>query len=805
MARKPKRRRGLIASVAVAAGYAAVLLGGAGVAGGMFWLNASVPNLDGTYPLAGLGAQAEVLRDANGIPLIVAQSDTDAYAALGFIHAQDRLWQMELQRRTAKGQLAAIAGEDAFRSDRFMRTLDVAGRAERQFARLAPDVRAAFQAYADGVNSWLGVPGQRLPPEFALAGFEPEPWAASDGLLWGGLMAIHLSGSWRAQYQRMRLANRLAPERIDELLEELGPDGGQQAASVPKAVAPPATLARLAENALPPPPADSQSGSNAWVLGGSLTRSGKPLLANDPHLEFGAPILWYLARIETPGLSLAGATVPGVPFHILGHNGNVAWGLTAAEADLQDLYLEPLRPGGYQTPTGVRPFITRSETIAVRDRPPVTIEVRSTRHGPVLSDILGGPPATDYALAMAATFMADDDLTPEAIYRLNRAATVPAAIQAMKSLHAPAQNVFLADRQGAIAQLLAGRVPDRGPAPRPAGPFNGADSAFDWRGWIPFDDMPRAVDPAGGRLGNANERPALPGIERVNGRWGANYRAPRLNSLLADLGPGEADAAAMAAMQMDSVSLDARELVPLLLDAAGPWPERQAILDPLRQWDGAMDRARMEPLVYMAWLRALNRAIYQDDVGPLFTEMWSHRPRFVARVLSGAQAWCDDITTPAVEDCRTVARQALDDAVADLERRFGPRTAEWRWGKAHLAVFDHPMLRGIPLLGGLAGPRIENDGGPETLNRGAVRLGDDDAPFANVHGPGFRAVYDLADLDASRFIIATGQAGNPLSPHYQNLMERWRNGAAVSLGGTLDERRAAARNRVLLNPPAVQP
>ncbi|MDA0675316.1 MAG: penicillin acylase family protein [Proteobacteria bacterium] len=794
----------MIASVAVAAGYAAVLLGGAGVAGGMFWLNASVPNLDGTFLLPGLAAPAEVVRDANGIPLIIAQSDTDAYAALGFIHAQDRLWQMDLQRRAAKGQLAAIAGEDAFRSDRLMRTLDVAGRAERQFAGLAPDVQAAFQAYANGVNAWLGVPGQRLPPEFALAGFEPEPWVASDGLLWGGLMAVRLSGSWRAQYLRMRLAKRLAPERIDQLLDEPGQGGGQLAA-VPAANAPPSTLARLADNALPPPPASSESGSNAWVLDGSLTRSGKPLLANDPHLEFGAPILWYLARIETPGLSLAGVTVPGLPFHILGHNGNVAWGLTTAEADLQDLYLEPLRPGGYQTPSGVRPFVTRTETIAVRDRPPVTIEVRSTRHGPVLSDVLGGPPATDYALALAATFMADDDLTPEAIYRLNRAATVPAAIQALRTFHAPAQNVFLADRQGAIAQLLAGRVPDRGPSPRPAGPFDGADDAFDWRGWIPFDDMPRRVDPAGGRLGNANERPALPGIERINGRWVANYRAPRLNDLLAAVAPGQADAAAMAAMQMDTVSLAARELVPLLLDAAGPWPERQAILDLLRQWDGAMDRARMEPLVYMAWLRALNRALYQDDVGPLFGEMWSYRPRFVGWVLTGGHAWCDDITTAPAEDCGAVVRHALDDAMADLERRFGPRVAEWRWGKAHLAVFDHPMLRGIPVLGGLAGPRIENDGGPETLNRGAMQISDEDTPFANVHGPGFRAVYDLADLDASRFIIATGQAGNPLSPHYQNLMERWRNGAAVSLGGTLDDRRASARNRVVLQPPAAQP
>ena len=457
--------------------------GGVGL---LLWLRASLPRLDGRLALPGLHGTVTVARDAFGIPRISAGDEHDGYFALGFVHAQDRLWQMEAQRRVGAGRLAELVGEPGLPSDRFMRTLGLYRLAEATYRDLDPPVRAAIDAYGEGVNAWLSTRDRPLPPEFQLLGATPEAWRPADTLVWGKLMALQLAGNWRDELLRARLAARLPPERMRVLWPEgaaaegptiqgLGDTAGALLAGLPEVVMP-----RLA--------------SNIWVVSGALSETGKPILANDPHLALQAPILWYLATLSVPGLEVSGATVPGVPFHLMGHNRGMAWGFTTTSSDTMDLFIERLEGAdAYLTPDGPQPLETRPETIRVKDRPDVVITVRTTRHGPLVTDALTQPPPLPMALAAAA--LAPGDRTVQAMWKLNRATGWDEFVAAMADFHAPQQNVAMAAIDGTIGIYSPGRVPIRrqgdGTVPRP-----GWTGEFDWTGWIPFDQLPHARDPA---------------------------------------------------------------------------------------------------------------------------------------------------------------------------------------------------------------------------------------------------------------------------------------------------------------------
>jgi len=360
---------------------------------------------------------------------------TDAYRALGYVHAQDRFWQMESMRRMGRGRLAEILGPKALPSDRMMRLLGMSRLVERQFRILEPETRRALEAYAEGVNGWLDNRRQALPVEFSVLGFGPEPWTASDSLIWGRVMAYQMSASWRDEMRRAQMLSRISDAQI---LSFWYPDiYVQRSSGIPVRHTRVAgtgfderLLSRLAD--LAPPLSSAPTGaSNAWAVNGKMSGTGKPLLANDPHLGFGLPIMWYLAYIETPELTLSGATVPGVPFTILGHNGRVAWGMTSTQSDQQDIFIERLSSdgAGYLTPDGGSLAIEHCrETISVKGQADEVLDVRMTRHGPVISDLVGNlddvaGPGT--VLSLSAVFLEPDDTTPDALYRMNRAMDWP--------------------------------------------------------------------------------------------------------------------------------------------------------------------------------------------------------------------------------------------------------------------------------------------------------------------------------------------------------------------------------------------
>jgi penicillin amidase len=514
------------------------------------------------------------------------------------------------------------------------------------------------------------------------------------------------------------------------------------------------------------------SASNEWAVDGRHSATGAPLLAGDPHLAFGFPAIWYLARIETPQGVLAGATAPGVPFMVLGHNGHIAWTFTTSGADVQDVFIEtPAGEGQYQTPDGPRPFAVREERIKVRGEADQILMVRETRHGPVVSDLraTGGP-----ILAVAMANLAPGNMAAAGLLALNQAQDVEAAGRAAALITSPVQTLLVADRER-IAMYVTGRVPIRRAGDGFA-PVRG-DGSHDWTGWASSDQLPHIVAPASGRLVNANDRIAPPDFPVFLGRdWFGDWRSSRIRELLD--GSDRHTPADFARMQLDVRSSFARQILPALQAVPAPSadPEGRAAraLALLKDWDGSMTMDAPQPVIFNAWVHRFYNLVLQqagidpNDGGPL--------AEFIAYVLSPAGAHrCGG-------DCTASLRSALGDAIRDLVARIGGDPTQWRWGEAHQAVFAHPILRGLPVLGALSTLSIPTPGDDTTIDRGGYSY----SQFQSVHGPEYRGVYDLADLDRSLFIMAPGQSGNPLSRHASDFLTRWRDGATITLGPKAD-------------------
>ncbi len=484
-------KRLLVWGLRVLAGL--VLLLALSLAGAFLWLRGSLPQTEGTIAIAGLAAPVEVLRDSDGIVTIRAQGEADGARALGYVHAQDRLWQMDFMRRAGAGRLAEVVGPAALPHDRLMRTLGLYRVARTNLEILPPETRVLLNAYAQGVNADLEHPPRAWPLPFHLLappyGYRPEPWRPTDSLVWSRIMALRLAGNWPDEILRARLSQRLSPEQIDFLWPDY-PAAARSTIPDLAALLDGLPLDRLARETSWIA-AESQA-SNSWVVAGGRTTSGLPILANDPHLSLDAPGQWYLARIETPELTLTGATAPGLPFMVFGHNGRIAWGFTNTHGDVQDFFIEKVvrgDPSRYLTPDGTRAFETRDETIHVAGAESERLTVRSSRHGPIISDVsqrARHAAAPDTVLALAWTALRGDDRTAAAFHGMNRARDWSEFRAALRDFHGPQQNIVYADTTGAIGFMAPARIPIRkrgdGRAPVP-----GWSGDYDWTGFIPFE------------------------------------------------------------------------------------------------------------------------------------------------------------------------------------------------------------------------------------------------------------------------------------------------------------------------------
>ncbi len=799
---------------------------GAVAAGALYWVVArSLPDLSGEVTVAGLEQDVRIIRDTHGVPRILAGTDNDALFALGYVHATDRLWQMDLSRRVAQGRLAERFGERALATDRLMRALDLDGHAARSLDSLKAQTRVHLDAYAAGVNARIdeiGSPGAGA-PEFVLFSGELDPWTPADSLSVLKTMAFQISmPSLLHETARGRLSLALEPEQMRDLHPEYPADGiDALPATEDKAILPrnrqrpldlpPATEPKTMRRAdVAPVEADDALGflgladvrmagaSSAWAVDGSRTAGRAPLLASDPHLPFTAPSVWHPAQLTAPGLSVIGATLPGLPAIAFGRNENIAWGLTATQLDDMDVFIEridPDDPDQYIAPDGPLPFEVRMETVEIADGEALDLTLRRTRNGPVLPlDTAGLAAVTPegHVPALAWTALADDDTTIEALLTLNRVTSAEQAIDTAGQVIAPALNLVVADME-TVGITVAGRAPLRRFTSPMQGrlPAPGWTDRNDWIGWLPESALPRLIEPESGAVANANNRIGnAPFPRHLSYDWDAPYRINRIEQLLNGREAHSMDS--FKAMQADTISGVARALLPLI--GAPLWEGdadgddlRTRMLEKLRLWNGDMSEHAAEPLVFAAWLDALLPRLVSDELGAAESSFRGPRPLFLERVfkdVDGASRWCDNVETEDdTETCDQMASASLDEALERLVKRFGPDEEAWRWGVAHQAVHKHQTLGDVSRgflglrfdLGDLVNITVETGGGDDTLNRGVMARGGPD-PFRNVHGAGFRAVYDFSDPERSQFMVATGVSGHPLSPHYANLTPLWRLG-----------------------------
>lgn len=744
-------------------------------------LHRSLAQQTGKISLAGLEAPVDVVRDRWGVPHIFAQSQHDALFAEGFVHAQDRLWQMEFSRRMGRGRLAEILGQPVVTLDRVARVANFAALAQQTVSALPTSAQQALLAYSAGVNAFLRGHHGPLPPELALLGINPEPWTPEDSVILIKLMALQLSANAWSELFNTKFLQSHTERELAALRPELPPLPSLESLYGIK-------LPKKSALGMTRP---LQGASNNWVVNGQWTKSGKPLLANDPHLGLSIPSVFYLAHLAIGGRNIIGASLSGVPGIILGRNDTLAWAFTNTGSDVQDFTLEKLSvetPGHYVTASGKRPFSMREEEIRVRGGKPLHETYRVSQHGPIVPADL--PLIRDiipkgYALALNWDALKANDLTIAAGLGMMQAPDGASFVRALEPYVAPMQNMVYADAFGHIGLIAPGHVPVRAPGDDTHGllPVPGWKPGYEWTGIIPFADLPQRADPAEGYIVTANNKIVDDRYAHfLSYEWDPGARAKRITDLLT--ARRDHDAASFAAIQRDAVSLNASRLLPMLLARLAPFPKLdldREILGLLSRWDGSMAADRPEPLIFAAWMReinlALNKNIGEDAADPMGG--WAFP--IIARIGSddsGAMQFCGGDRTR--EACDRVLHRSFEEMVRNLRMLQGEWPSKWRWGVAHRAQMQNQPLGTLPILGSLINRAIASDGGADTINRGITRIDSSD-PFSNIHGSTYRAVYDLADPDKSLFMISTGQSGNPLSPHYDDLVRPWAKGEYIPM------------------------
>ena len=779
-------------------------------AGGVYvYLRQSLPVTSGDISVAGITAPVEIVRDADAIPHVIAKTKADALYGLGYVHAQDRLWQMEFQRRIGHGRLSEVFGEATIPQDRFLRTVGFGRAARSAWQHLPDDAKAQVNAYLAGVNAFIATHhGRALPPEFTLLRFEPQPFTPEDVIVWVKMMAWDLSANYSLELMRHDIEARVGAERMADLLPPYARDW---LSIVPGGAAPAPAHAKEPHDSASAGPALSPAflaglaagnatvrdfllggsqiealGSNNWVVDGTLTASGKPMLANDPHLATHVPSLWYLAHVSAGDFDLIGATLPGAPAVAIGRNKFIAWGETNVAADVEDLFVEHVDASGttveYQG--GQEPIKIVPETIVVKGAPSIQLNVRVTRHGPLISDAINAasaeskiepkPPEIE-PLAFRWTALDDEDTTIVAFLKLNDAHNWDEFTSALRDFVVPSQNFVYADVDGHIGYYAPGRIPVRasGNGAKPAPGWTGES---DWTGWIPFDDLPHVFDPPQHFIVTANHRPMPPDYPYlIATEYPDPYRAERITQLLTNrtkLAPDD-----FRDIQADGLSLHAQRLLPLLLaHARTDVAAEQAALDLLRKWNFVGSGDSAAEAIFQAWFAQLMPSIAGDELGPRagagYQGRFSYITRFVTNVLTaGSSPWCDDVSTPAAETCDQAVTRALRAGLADLVQRMGPDMNTWRWDTVHHAVFPHQGLDSVGFLRPMISRTVPSAGDWSTVNVGPVAA---DARYDQVSIPGYRQIVDLSPANDSRFADAVGESGHFLSPHYDDFLADWR-------------------------------
>ena len=782
----------------------------------------ALPQLDGSLTLSGLSARVTVTRDQHGVPTIEAANMEDLFFAQGFVTAQDRLWQMDITRRYGAGELSEILGEDTVNVDRQQRILGLRAAAEKSLVMATPIDQAYFAAYARGVNAYIARHQSHLPIEFRLLKYRPKPWQPEDSIVIANQMVkdlnfyylpdilahekilarlgpeltadLYVNRSWHDRPPTVMRADLGQPENQNDSDDEDDDDDSIPDNSVTQRIAIPAVWPEGEPEAI--------NGSNDWVVSGAHTITGKPLLSNDMHLGHQMPNLWYEAHLKSGKFDVAGVTLPGMPYVIVGHNRRIAWGFTNIGPAVIDVYIENFnQQGAYQTPQGWVQPEHRTEVIHVKDRPDVTVDVKITRHGPIITSLI---PGETRPLALRWTLY---DGLHMPFFDVDSAQNWEEFRRAFSQLDAPGQNVVFADVDGNIGYHATGRIPIRA-AGDGSLPVSGADNAHEWTGYIPFDRLPSIYNPPSGIIATANGRITPDDYKYlISMEWEAPWRTARIYHVLES--GRKFSPADMLALQNDVHSesdlFAAERLVYAVDHAARPSPRARQAADLMRNWDGRMLASSAAPTIAVHCEQELARLLLEPKLGSApepdetdpkapselsptlswktyrwqMSSVWLqnvilHQP---SRWLPEKYANYDELLAGAVE-----AAVSSGDAPKDLSL--------WNWGAFNAVDIEQPVLERIPLLRRWAAPGVKPQSGSAYTVKAVTRH----------HGPSERFTADLADLDRSTLNVVTGQGGNFLSPYYTDQWKAWYGGTTFVLPFTPSAVQANQAHRLLLEP-----
>ncbi len=749
------------------------------------FLTESLTPMDGALHFSAVDKPVHVYRDSVGVPHIFAESEADLFRAAGYVIAQDRLWQMDFFRRLACGKLSEVLGSKAVELDKFARVIGFARIARDIEAKLSPQSSAVLQAYADGINAFIAQNGSTLPIEFALLGYEPEPWQVSDSIAFTRFMAWKLSFSWYVDLTLHELVRKFGAKKAAEVFPDF-PGTGPFILSQDDSLLPSiSTFVQAGMGMLDLLGSrGGRLGSNSWVVSGDRTSSGKPLLANDPHLELMTPSLWYEMHLSGGEIDAAGVSLPGVPGVVIGHNQRIAWGLTNGMVDDVDFYLERISPDSlarYWDGREWQDFKVVEEEIEVKDGPTVLLQVKSTGNGPVVSDL--HPVVGDSGRVVSMRWVGQtpsDELS--ANLGIMQAQNWQDFVTALRDFKVPAQNFLFASDAGDIGYHLAGSVPVRHKATGIL-PHAGWKRQGRWLSEVPFDRLPNALNPKNGYLATANNKIVDDHYPYyISNLWEPPSRAERIHRLL---GAGESFSVQdFKEMQLNVQSALAQEIMQVIHQTAAHKLDDPASRDwvslfkLMREWDGTESPESVAPAIFHAFFVAATENTLKDEMGEELFNIYIRTGnvpfRVMVTLLSGSDSvWFDDISTAAVESKEDIVLRSLTDAGNILQKLVGDNISDWRWGKVHTLTMKHPLGRHESLAFLLNLGPYSVGGSTGTINSAEYRLAH---PFDVVVGPSTRQIFDLSQPERSLSIITSGQSGQRMSEHYSDQTDDWLSG-----------------------------
>ncbi|NWJ48374.1 MAG: penicillin acylase family protein [Chloroflexi bacterium] len=736
------------------------------------------PETNTTLKIPGLTAEVKVVRDKAGVPHIYANNLTDLFIAQGYVTAQDRLWQLEFNRRVGSGRLSEVLGSAALDNDKFLRTIGLRRAAEQELPLLAPEARTIIESYSQGINAFIDTHKDNLPIEFTLLGFTPEPWTPLDSVTWGKVMAYDLGGNYTNEILRAALVEKLGEKDAALLLPLNGAEGtplivpnGVSYVDMEKSLA----LVDLNSAASIISNGDmSGQGSNNWVVGGTKTTTGKPMLANDPHLGIRNPSVWYEVSLHGAGFNVAGVTFPGVPGVVIGHNDRIAWGVTNVGGDTQDLFMEKINPANanqYEFQSKFEDMSLIKEEIKVKGKATETITVRVTRHGPIMNDVVDSIKNSQYPMALEWVALQKSPLI-DAVLKYNRANNWNEFREGLKGFNIAGQNFVFADVDGNIGYQLTGLWPTRakGDGLLPVPGWNGD---YEWTGFVPFEQLPSVYNPPNGFIVTANQRPAnmKPGLS-IGEEFDPGWRAQRITDLLQ--AKEKLSLQDLGAIQFDTVTLPGKELAKVAGSLQSNDSKLVEPLKRLREWDGNLTADSSPGALYKVTYQYLLENMFKNKMGDAYERYIGnqafHVP-FVIKLLKDPQnAWWGEGGRDAM------LLKSLGQAVDYLNGKFGSNINDWKWGKLHTLSFTETPIGDaapFPLNAILNLRTLERAGDGNTVNAASYRYVE---PYKQSSGASFRELINLASFDDSLITNTIGQSGQPFNSHYGDNIDDWQGG-----------------------------